>query len=196
MNGGKMYFKIDDRYFSGGPSEATVTITYLDRGWDSWDLICHDGGGSPISVRTVNKTDTGAWREEVVYLPNAWFNNMLGGYDFYIDSRADGGEEYIHKVDVNVGEPGVTPTPTNTLEPSISPTITHTPTNTPTPTRTSTPTNTPTPTITPETTQLGTQIQTMGRTIDCGLAGRGSIVRCSLLTYQGYHRMRRCMWPS
>ncbi|MCD6520662.1 MAG: DNRLRE domain-containing protein, partial [Anaerolineae bacterium] len=149
-----MWFRINDHYIYGGPVEATITVTYFDRGTDTWQLQ-YDALGNAYKVAgTIVKTNTNTWKQAVFHVTDAWFGNMeLGGADFRIDCMGDG-NEYIHMVDVRKEGQGVTPTPTNTLNPSITPTETATPSATPTASITPTPSNTPAVTPTPVVVQL------------------------------------------
>jgi hypothetical protein len=99
-----MYFKIDDSYAYGGPVEATITVTYFDRGSDSWELVYDAAGNATKSAGTVTKTGTNRWKTRQFTVPDAMFaNNQLGGADFHIDAGGSG-DEYLHMVDVRVGE--------------------------------------------------------------------------------------------
>ena len=100
----RMYFKVDDRYAHGGPTEATIKVTYFDRGSDSWQLVCHNATGDPVTVQTINKGNTNRWKTVTIGVSNVWFSNMLtAGSDFYIDARGDG-DEIIHMVDFTTGD--------------------------------------------------------------------------------------------
>ena len=99
----RMYFKVDDRYYYGGPVDATITVTYFDRGTDNWSLMCHNAVGSPVTVQTVQKTNTKRWKTVAIAANGAYFTNMLtSSSDFYLDCGGDG-DEIIHKVDFKVG---------------------------------------------------------------------------------------------
>ena len=145
-----MWFNVDDRYHYGSSTEATITVTYFDRGTDTWQLVYDAAGDANKVARTVTKANTNTWKQEVVTVGDAWFGNrQTGSMDFRIDSMSDG-DEHIHMVDVNIaGGAGVTATPTNTLDPGITATVTPTPTDTATATITPTPTETPSVTPTP-----------------------------------------------
>jgi hypothetical protein len=108
----RMYFKVDDRYAYGGPTQATIKVTYFDRGSDSWQLVCHNATGAPTVVQTVNKGNTNRWKTVTIGVSNVWFSNMLtAGSDFYIDARGDG-DEIIHMVDLTTGD---TPVETHSI---------------------------------------------------------------------------------
>jgi hypothetical protein len=98
-----MYFKIDDRYMHGGPAEATITVRYFDRGWDTWQLQ-YDAVGNAYKVAgTITKMNTNAWKDARFVVTDARFtNSQAGGADFRIDSMGDG-NEYVHFVDVAKG---------------------------------------------------------------------------------------------
>lgn len=161
-----MYFKLDDGFLVGSP--VTLTVTYLDRGVDSWELQ-YDSTGTPYkSAGVVQKQNSLTWKKQSFALYDAAFTNRQeGASDFRIGSRNDG-DEVLHLVVVERQGadpfPTRTPTATNTAGGS-SPTPTHTATRTRTPTATvtrtasatssgdtSTPTSTPTPTRTPSAT--------------------------------------------
>jgi hypothetical protein len=151
-----MWLKIDDRYRSAHPgSEATITVTYLDRGNDSWRLQYDSNSGDAYAVAgTVNKTNSGTWKQAVFHVNDARFlKGQTGGADLRIDCMGDG-NEYIHMVDVRLGgAAGPTFTPTATRLETNTPTLSPTPSGTPgpssTPTITLTPSNTPDVTPTP-----------------------------------------------
>lgn len=101
-----MWFKIDDRFTGSSLTEATITVTYFDRGTDTWQLAYDAVGNAYRVAGTVTKTNTNTWKKAVFSVPDAWFGNMqLGGADFRIDCMADG-NEYIHMVDVRKGAGG------------------------------------------------------------------------------------------
>lgn len=98
-----MWFKIDDRYIYGGASETTITVTYFDRGYDTWQLAYDAIGDAYRVAGTITKTNSNTWKQAIFNLADAWFGNMqLGGADFRIDCMGDG-DEYIHMVDVRAG---------------------------------------------------------------------------------------------
>lgn len=125
-----MWFKIDDGYIYGGPTEATITVTYFDKGTDRWALrydatsgfkdATPDGSASAW----VQKTNSNTWKTATFHVTDGRFQNyMSGGHDFRIDCLNDG-NEWIHMVKLTKGTSAVTPTPTRT------PTATATPTQT------------------------------------------------------------------
>ncbi len=96
-----MALKIDDRYAYEGPATVTVTVTYLDRGSDSWRLTYDVAGDANKVAGTIFKGDSGAWLVATFNLDDAWLaNRQSGGADLTIDSMGDG-DEYIHLVDVS-----------------------------------------------------------------------------------------------
>lgn len=104
----RMWFKINDNYVYGGPAQATFTVTYLDRGTDSWQIKYDGASGTETVAGTVTKTNSGQWREAQFTVADAMFSNrQLGGSDFYLDCMNDG-NEYIHMVDVTTGASGNT----------------------------------------------------------------------------------------
>lgn len=115
-----MYFRLDDAFVSGqGITTAMqITVTYFDKGNDSWYLEYKTSGGADRSL-AVNKTNTNTWLRAVFtpsdMAPNGLFAN---GNDFRLYSGGDG-DEYVHMIQVGklrTGEP--TPTPTRTATPT------------------------------------------------------------------------------
>jgi hypothetical protein len=138
-----MGFKIDDKYHISRATNATIKVTYLDRGTDSWRLIYDAVSNANQVAGTVVKTNSGTWKTATFTVTDAYFGNrQTGGTDLRIDCMSDG-NEYIHMVDVNTGQVP-TPTPTATRDPNITPSAT--PTGTTVPTATQTPSVTSTPT--------------------------------------------------
>lgn len=142
-----MFFRVAPGYMSTSQVyRATITVKYFDIGTDSWSLKYDSSSGEKLAG-TVTKTGTKQLKTKTFVVNDAKFAKRLAGStDFYIDSRnpstnANDGNEWIHMVQVEKGDPSTEPTPT--------PTATYTPTATPT--ETPTPTQTPTPTSTPET---------------------------------------------
>ena len=128
-----MYFKVDDAYFYNGPGGVTINVTYLDRGWDTWELQYDARFAIYKSAGIVHKRNSGQWKTITFHLEDAILTNrQTGGSDFRICSRGDG-DEYIHFVQVVRSAQSV-PTPTNTPLPPDTPTpVTPFPTLTPTP---------------------------------------------------------------
>ena len=134
-----MYFDVDNAYLFGGSNPISMTVTYFDRGVDTWTLEYDSADGITKSAGTITKTDSNTWKKQTFSIGDARFEGrQSGGNDFRINSNGDG-DEIIHFVILKrLTEPTATPTAT----PS------NTPTGTP-PTPTSTPTITMTPTATP-----------------------------------------------
>ncbi len=178
-----MFFKIDDRYLYNLSSTQPVTISiiYLDRGSDTWQLTYDAQGGSekaaelsyldgvsqPAGTTTVSKGNSMAWRRAQFVISDGRFaNGLAGGADFRIFCNNDG-NEWIHFVDVTKSNGTLPPAPSSSDTPTPTPTPTATftgtpPTATPTPTgspstATPTPTFTPTPTTQPTATPGGTE---------------------------------------
>jgi hypothetical protein len=158
-----MYFKLDDAFVTSQP--VTITVTYLDRGTDTWELTYDAETNAYKSAGVVTKTNSGQWRKRSFVLYDARFGNgEEGGSDFRIDCRNDG-DEVIHMVVVERNPYDLPPTKTPTPTPT-GPTPTPSDTRTPTATRpTSTPTVTRTPTATfPTSTFTATATRTPTRT--------------------------------
>ncbi len=128
-----LYFDIDDRYLYQPHTPVTVTVTYYDKGWDSWSLQYDAYGNAYKTAGIVYKHNTLTWKKAVFHLTDARLaNSMPGGgdhpgSDFRIWSRHDG-DETIHMVMVSKGS-APTPTPTASPTPGPSPTPTPTPSN-------------------------------------------------------------------
>lgn len=102
-----MYFDVDDGYaFAlGGTHAVSVTITYLDKGVDTWQLQ-YDAVDNPYAVAfTVRKENTGQWRTISTLLTDVHFGNRQTGgsnhpgHDFRIWDGGDGNDTF-HMVDV------------------------------------------------------------------------------------------------
>ncbi|MGQ9518262.1 MAG: hypothetical protein ACUVT1_13425, partial [Anaerolineae bacterium] len=137
-----MYFDVDDGYLFGGSNVVSLTVTYFDRGTDTWTLEYDSADAITKSAGTVTKTNTNTWKTQTFTLEDAHFaNRQPGGNDFRINSNGDG-DEIVHFVILKrLTEPTPTPTATSTPTPTGTP-----PTPTPTPTITNPPTPTPIPT--------------------------------------------------
>lgn len=105
-----MFFDVDDRYAYGGIYKATITVTYLDKGTDKWELRYDSTTSDDKVARVVTKKNTGTWQKAVFDITDAEFANAQPGggsrmgSDFRIFSANDGNET-IHMVDV-VATPG------------------------------------------------------------------------------------------
>ena len=125
-----LYFDIDDRYLYEAHTPVTITVTYYDKGEDTWSLQYDAYGNAYKTAGVVHKHNTLTWKKAVFHLTDARFANSLPGggdhpgSDFRIWSRQDG-DEIIHMVMVSKG-PAPSPTPTAT--PTTGPTMTPTPT--------------------------------------------------------------------
>ena len=123
-----MWFRIDDGYIYGGPTAATIQVTYFDMGTDRWSLRYDSTSGLKDAVPTgsanawVQKTNTRTWKVATFSIADGRFqNNMPGSHDMRIDCLGDG-NEWIHMVKVSKGSGPVPPTPTPTTSPSPTPT--------------------------------------------------------------------------
>ena len=93
-----MWFKVDDGYLYGGTNAISITVTYFDRGTDTWSLEYDGPGGVMKSAGTVTKTNTNTWKKFTFYIDDARMaNGLLGLSDFRINCNGDG-DEYIHMV--------------------------------------------------------------------------------------------------
>jgi Leucine-rich repeat (LRR) protein len=99
-----MFFAVDDAYlFDNTTQPVTITVVYLDAGFDTWELQYDALDDNAKSAGVVAKTNSNQWREAVFTLSDARFGNRLDGYDFRIRSRGDG-NEFVSFVEVVKGE--------------------------------------------------------------------------------------------
>lgn len=93
-----MWFKVDDNYLYGGTDAISITVTYFDRGTDTWSVEYDGPGGVMKSAGTVTKTNTNTWKKYTFFLDDARMaNGLLGLSDFRINCNGDG-NEYVHLV--------------------------------------------------------------------------------------------------
>ncbi|MGQ9667533.1 MAG: hypothetical protein ACUVWB_09490, partial [Anaerolineae bacterium] len=93
-----MWFKVDDNYLYGGTNAISITVTYFDRGTDTWSLEYDGPGGVMKSAGTVTKTNTNTWKKYTFFIDDARMaNGLLGLSDFRINCNGDG-NEYVHLV--------------------------------------------------------------------------------------------------
>ena len=100
-----LYFDVNDGYILGGTNVVSLTVTYLDRGNDSWRLE-YDAVNDPFQLGLeVQKHDTGQWLTASVTLPDATFSNRQPagagqpGQDFRIYNDGNG-DDIFHFVNV------------------------------------------------------------------------------------------------
>jgi|Deesub1362A_J573_1020465.scaffolds.fasta_scaffold04181_2 hypothetical protein len=95
-----MYFDLDDRFAQSLNGQALIRVVYLDRGIGSWQLR-YDGPAGPQTVAlTMQKTDTGLWKEVLVPVEDALFANRgPGGTDLALHSMGDD-DDIFHMVEV------------------------------------------------------------------------------------------------
>ncbi|HSN77294.1 MAG TPA: hypothetical protein VL334_19660, partial [Anaerolineae bacterium] len=99
-----VFFAVDDAYlFDNTAQPVTITVVYLDAGFDTWELQYDALDDNAKSAGVVAKTNSNQWREAVFTLSDARFSNRLNGYDFRIRSRGDG-DEYVSFVEVVKGQ--------------------------------------------------------------------------------------------
>ncbi len=101
--GAKNYlsFKVDSRYlYRNTSSNVEITVTYLDKGADTWELD-YDASDDPNKVAgVVTKTDTNQWKNMTFNLGDAYFGQRQeNGTDFRLYSRKDG-DDIFHMVKV------------------------------------------------------------------------------------------------
>jgi hypothetical protein len=122
-----MFLKIDDGYLFNSGIPVTITVTYLDKGTDTWRLRYDSTSGArdarPVgsTVDHVKKGGTNTWKQAVFVLTDARLaNNLTGASDFVIDCLNDG-NEWIHFVDVTKGGSAGPPKPRPTGTPTPTP---------------------------------------------------------------------------
>ena len=135
------YFDIENGYLLDTHERVRLTVTYYDKGLDSFDVL-YDAWDSPSKLAgTVRKTNTGQWLKASWTLTDARFGDRQPGggqhrgSDISLYARDDG-DEVIHMVQVERLDLPLTPMPTP------APTLPYTP-----PPTTSAPAPTPVPTI-------------------------------------------------
>lgn len=98
-----MVFAVEDAFlFDNRTLPVTVTVTYLDYGGDTWELVYDAVTDDYKSAGVMRKGTSGTWKQAVFVLPDAQFANGQAGYDFRLDSRGDG-NEYVSLVEVVKG---------------------------------------------------------------------------------------------
>ena len=98
-----MYFNVDDGYIYNNSPSAVITVRYLDKGTDRWQLQYHATSETYKLAGEVQKLNTNSWLTATFTLNDAKFSNFqTGGNDFRIDALTDG-NEWIHMVDVRKG---------------------------------------------------------------------------------------------
>lgn len=110
-----MWFRIDDQYVNGNSGRVpfAVSITYLDRGTDSWQLW-YDSFSGEKSAGIVQKANSNTWKKATFTLTDARFGNGIGTQaDLKLDCNNDG-DDYFHMVEIQRASSSPTPTPTNT----------------------------------------------------------------------------------
>lgn len=115
-----MYFNVDDGYIFGGSTSVEITITYLDRGRDKWQLVYDAVGGERLALEQ-NKTGTDSWKTVTINIGDAAFQNGISGNDLRLDSTGDG-DDYFHMIRLRRTSAPPTPTPTATPVPQVCPT--------------------------------------------------------------------------
>lgn len=79
-----IYFDIDDRFLSGGPTDVYVKVTFLDsQPTGSWRLEYDNGSNIYTSTPDVNNTATAQWQTVTFRLP-----------DFFADNRQNAGMDF------------------------------------------------------------------------------------------------------
>jgi len=104
-----MYFNVDDGYIFGGPAAVEITVTYLDRGTDRWQLTYDSANGEKLA-REQRKTGTDTWKSVTITLDDAAFTNGINGNDLKLDSTGDG-DDYFHMIRLRRTSPPPTPVP-------------------------------------------------------------------------------------
>lgn len=138
------------RYFDG-VFPVTVTVSYLDIGRDSFDVIL-PASPATTSRQTIQKHGTGLW-QRTTWTTHSSIVNALDGAAFIKIANDSVGVEYLHEIFVDAAEAAISaPTATSTVlsvvvaataAPTSTSTAPPTTTATPSPTRTARPTDTP-----------------------------------------------------
>ncbi len=79
-----------------------TTVSYLDIGTDSFDVVLPGANGRPAR-HTIRKGDTRIW-QEVTWVENVAIGNVLDGDNFLQIINDGAGPEYLHQVYVTVPE--------------------------------------------------------------------------------------------
>ncbi|MDP2726855.1 MAG: hypothetical protein Q8P59_04870, partial [Dehalococcoidia bacterium] len=122
---GRNYLSFDvyDGYLYQSPGATVdITVTYLDQGYDSWELQ-YDATGNPDKVAgVVTKSNTGAWKKVTLVLADAYFGNrQAGNTDFRLYSKGDG-DDILHMIELTKQPIAIatpTPLPTSTPTPAL-----------------------------------------------------------------------------
>lgn len=96
-----MRFRVAGGFFTkpDEPHAVRVRVVYLDKGQGSWSLVYATAAGEK-SAQTVRLTDSGAWRDLVVDLPDAvWGGGLAGGGDLAL-KYGDGDDTVFHLIEL------------------------------------------------------------------------------------------------
>jgi hypothetical protein len=99
-----MYFDIDNRFFFGQPLGGaypiTIRVVYLDEGTGRWALQYDARDDSRKTALTVDKSNTGQWKEVTVTVDDGDFGNRgERGSDLALVS-VDGEDDTFHMIEV------------------------------------------------------------------------------------------------
>lgn len=128
----------------GNTGSVDLTLAYLDLGTDDV-TVSVSTGATTYTDHTIDKLNSGIWKEETWSVPSAYISNTIAisefGDAFVRISAGASTAFYVHdlQVDVESETPTPSPTPTATMTASVTPTPSTTPTPTATPTATATP---------------------------------------------------------
>jgi hypothetical protein len=97
-----MAFRLDTRFFgkTNKPRAVTVRVVYLDRGRGEWSLD-YNAGGQRKSAVVVGCENTGEWKEAIVTLRDAVFNQGLPGSADLILRHVAGADTIFHMIELD-----------------------------------------------------------------------------------------------
>jgi Bacterial Ig-like domain len=134
LDGGNIYFQIDESVAYEGDYSATFTVEYYDSGTGSFQVQYDNGTSNPYEAATpdIPLTSTGTWKTATVTGTGAYFGGLQNsGADFRL--RNSSGQLTVHSVVVKISGDGVAnvtdfPPPVAITSPSAGADVTTTPT--------------------------------------------------------------------
>lgn len=87
-----LYFDVDNAFLNNkalnGAYPIQIEVTYLDKGFGSWELLYDAKGNANKSGLSVTCANTNTWKTISVTVSDAYFDNKaLSGSDFYIKNK-------------------------------------------------------------------------------------------------------------
>jgi hypothetical protein len=134
LDGGNIYFQIDQSVAYEGDYSATFTVEYYDSGTGSFQVQYDNGTSNPYQAASpdIPLTNTGTWKTATITATGAYFGGLENSAaDFRL--RDSGGQITVHSVAVTISGDGVAnvtdfPPPVAITSPSAGATVTTTPT--------------------------------------------------------------------